>query len=65
MIIMLDTNILISAGLFPNSHLSKAVIRIAEEHQIMLSSIIIDELWIVLKRKSPERKTVLETFHYR
>jgi len=62
MIIMFDTNILISAGLFPNSHLSRAVIRIAEEHQIVLSSRIVDELWLVLKRKFPDRKTVLETF---
>ena len=62
MTIMFDTNILFSAGLFPNSHLSKATIRIAENHQIVLSSRVVDELWAVQKRKFPERKAALEAF---
>lgn len=62
MTIMLDTNILISAGLFAGSHLSKLAIQIADDHQVVLSSRIVDELWAVVRLKFPDRKAVLETF---
>ena len=62
MTVMLDTNILVSAGLFAGSRLSNLAIRIAEEHQIVLSSRIIDELWAVTELKFPDKKSVVDTF---
>jgi len=62
MTIMFDTNILISAGLFAGSRLSRLAVHIAEEHQVVLSSRIVDELWAVMELKFPDRKAVLETF---
>jgi putative PIN family toxin of toxin-antitoxin system len=62
MTVMLDTNILVSAGLFPNSRLAALAVRIAEEYQVVLSSHIIDELREVVEQKFPDRKHVLERF---
>jgi len=62
MTIMFDTNVLISAGLFPKSHLSKLAIQIAEDYQVVLSSRIVDELWAVVALKFPDRKAVLDAF---
>ena len=62
MTIMLDTNILVSAILFQNSRLAKAAIQISEEHQLVLSSCIIEELWVVVKRKFDDRKTIVDDF---
>jgi len=59
---MLDTNVLISAGLFAGKNFSKLTARIADEHSIVLSSRIIDELWTVTQFKFPDRTHVLEQF---
>ncbi len=60
--IMLDTNILISAGLFPNSRLSSVVMDIADQHNLVLSSRIIEELQRVFAQKFPQKKAVLDQF---
>jgi len=60
--VMLDTNILISAGIFAGKHTTALTLQIAEEHTIVLSSRIIDELWIVINTKFPDKKSVLERF---
>ena len=52
--ILVDTNILFSALLFPNSKPSKALFYIAENHTIVLSDRNIYELKDILKRKKPE-----------
>ena len=62
MTVMLDTNILISAGLFPNSRLAALAVRIADEFNIVLSSRIVDEMRAVAELKFPDRKLVLESF---
>ena len=62
MTVMLDTNILISAGLFPNSRLASLAVKISEDFQVILSSNIIDELREVAQLKFPDRKQVLERF---
>jgi len=59
---MLDTNLLISAGIFPNKHTTALTLRIADEHTIVLSSRIIDELQTVMDIKFPDKKPVLERF---
>jgi putative PIN family toxin of toxin-antitoxin system len=59
---MFDTNILISAGIFASKRTSALTLRIADEHSILLSSRIIDELWEVVEIKFPDKKASLERF---
>jgi len=42
--VMLDTNLLISAGIFSGKHTTDLTLQIADVHTIVLSSWIIDEL---------------------
>jgi putative PIN family toxin of toxin-antitoxin system len=60
--VMLDTNILLSAGLFDKSKLSTLTVRISNEFKIVLSSQIVEELRMVTARKFPEKKKTLENF---
>ena len=60
--VMLDTNILISAGLFKNSRLSVLTIKISNEFNIVLSSQFVEELREVTARKFSEKKKTLENF---
>ena len=59
---MLDTNLLISAGIFAGGRTTNLTLRIADEHMIVLSSRIIDELRTVMDIKFPDKKSVLERF---
>jgi putative PIN family toxin of toxin-antitoxin system len=60
--IMTDTNILVSAILFPNSIAKKVLERILIEHQLALCSYIIDELHQVFERKFRNKIDILEQF---
>ena len=60
--IMIDTNIIISAGLFGGGKLSKLTLEIAARHNLVLSSDIIDELRAVMKAKFPDKTSVMERF---
>lgn len=51
--ILVDTNILISAILFPNSKPAKALLYTSEHHEMVLCDRNINELRDVLKRKAP------------
>ncbi|GHS90240.1 hypothetical protein FACS1894204_01130 [Synergistales bacterium] len=59
---MFDTNILISAGLFYGGKFSRVVADITEEHNLVLSSVVIDELRDVANRKFPHKKSILDHF---
>ncbi len=52
--ILIDTNILFSALLFPNSKPAQALLYVAENHTIILCDRNIYELKDILKRKKPE-----------
>jgi putative PIN family toxin of toxin-antitoxin system len=52
---MIDANIIISAGLFPESSVGKVLSHIAKNHKIVLCRYTLDELEIVFKRKFFER----------
>ncbi len=52
--ILVDTNILISALLFPNSKPAKALIYVSEKHDMVLCDRNLYELRDVLKRKAPK-----------
>ena len=51
--IMLDTNVLISALLFPGTKMDAMMNYIFTNHQLVLSSYVVDELKRVVKRKFP------------
>lgn len=52
--ILVDTNILISAVLFPNSNPAKALLKVSEEHEMVLCEQNLTELREVIRRKAPE-----------
>ena len=54
--VTLDTNLLISAGIFAGKRTTALTLRIADEHNIVLSSQIIDELRGVMDIKFPDKK---------
>ena len=60
--IMIDTNILISAILFPDSTPSKLVEEVLENYNLVLCSQIIDELHKVFNRKFENQIPNLEKF---
>lgn len=60
--VMIDTNILISAILFPNSLPAKALEKASLNHTVILSSYGIDEIHIVFQRKFKDKCLILEKF---
>lgn len=52
--ILVDTNVLFSALLFPNSKSAQALIHAANRHQIVLCDRNLVELRDILSRKAPE-----------
>jgi len=58
---MLDTNVLLSALLFPGDTMSKLMHKITTEHQLVLSSYIVNELLDVTRRKFPDKVTAVDT----
>ena len=60
--IMIDSNIFISALLFPDSTPSKLVEKVLDEYHLVLCSQIIDELHEVFNRKFKEKTSELEKF---
>ncbi|MGN0483745.1 MAG: putative toxin-antitoxin system toxin component, PIN family [Lachnospiraceae bacterium] len=57
---MLDTNVLISALLFPSARMDAMLNCIFSQHQLVLSSYVVDELKKVVKRKFPKKELALE-----
>ncbi len=49
--VMIDTNILISALLFPSQRMNTLIYKITTEYQLVLSSYVVDELLNVVRRK--------------
>jgi uncharacterized protein len=60
--VLVDTNVLISAFLFPNSTPARALALVLDEHRLVLSRWVIDELHEVVERKWPDRGPALEGF---
>jgi len=59
---MLDTNVLISAIVFPNARMDSLMYKATLDHQLVLSSYIIDELHDVIKRKFPAKVKDIDIF---
>lgn len=60
--IMTDTNVIISAILFPKSQITKVIQNVTEDHTLVLCSHIIDELHEIFKRKFKEKSYLLDKF---
>lgn len=56
---MRDTNVLISALLFPGSKVDSLMNCIFTKHQLVLSSYVVEELKNVVKRKFPNKEQVI------
>ena len=58
--IMLDTNVLISALLFPGVKMNAMMNCIFTQHELVLSSYVVNELKSVIKRKFPQKELVID-----
>ncbi len=58
--IMLDTNVLVSALLFPGPKMNILMRKILTEHKLVLSSYVVDELKLVVQRKFPTKLYAVE-----
>jgi len=59
---MLDANVLVSAIIFPNDRMDSLIYKTVLDHQLVLSSYIIDELFDVTKRKFPQKIKDVDLF---
>jgi putative PIN family toxin of toxin-antitoxin system len=57
---MLDTNVLISALLFSGGRMNAMMSCIFSQHQLVLSSYVVEELKRVVKRKFPTKEQTIE-----
>ena len=60
--VMHDTNVIISAGLYGGGTLSRTTFKIAEKYSLVLSSIVIDELRMVMEEKFPDKVSTMDCF---
>ena len=58
--IMIDTNVFISIVVFKSKMLGKMLTDICEEHTLVLSSYILEELTNVIKSKFPEKAAAMD-----
>ena len=57
---MLDTNVMISALLFPGARMDAMMNCIFTQHQLVLSSYVVDELKSVVRRKFPKKEQAID-----
>ena len=60
--VMLDTNIIISAALFPKSRLSELTLEISDSHELVICDKVVLELRDVISRKFPNKSQDCERF---
>lgn len=60
--VLVDTNVIISALLFPNSAPADALAHVLSSEHLVLTQWIIDELHEVIARKRPDLTAPLDTF---
>ena len=58
--VMTDTNVLISALLFPSENMDALMYKVISEHHLVLPSFVIDELMDVTKRKFPRKENAVD-----
>lgn len=60
--VMLDTNVLLSALLFPSQRMNILINKITLQHELVLSSYIVNELLAVADRKFPNKVGAIDLF---
>jgi putative PIN family toxin of toxin-antitoxin system len=60
--IMIDTNVLLSSFLFPSPIMNAFINLVIDQHRIVLSSYIIDELNAVVAKKFPAKHNLVRHF---
>ena len=60
--VMIDANIIISAGLFPKSNVGKVLAYVVENHELVICQYTLNELENVFKNKFPKRIEYLRKF---
>ncbi len=60
--VMVDTNIIVSAALFPKSGLAQLFEILASKHMLVICSHVVEELQIIFKKKFPEMTDAFEEF---
>lgn len=60
--IMIDTNVLLSSVVFPNSKITSLIEKVTSEHSLIICSHIIEELHGVINLKFSDKKDSLEKF---
>lgn len=60
--VMVDTNILFSAIIFPKGQAAKAFTHCLLNHELVISTYVINELKQVLKKKKPEKLLAIDDF---
>lgn len=58
--VMLDTNVIISALLFPSAKMNAMMQCVLMKHRLVLSSYVVDELKRVVRRKFPQKEAVID-----
>ena len=60
--VLVDTNILFSALLFPNSRPARALLHVSDNHEMVLCDRNITELREIIRRKAPQILPDAEAF---
>ena len=59
--IMLDTNVIISALLFPSKEMDALIESVFNEHSLVMASYVVEELRRVVDKKFPSHKKVVDS----
>lgn len=62
---MLDTNILLSAMLFPGERMDALMHKASVENHLVISSYVLDEFFDVIRRKFPSQERTADRFFQR
>ena len=60
--VMLDTNVLFSAILFPSERMNELFRELVQKHRVVLCSYSLEELYRVTERKAPNKLKAVEIF---
>jgi len=58
--VMIDTNVLVSALLFPGQTINAMMKKVTSDHTLVLPSFVVDELMDVTKRKFPDKTGTID-----
>ena len=58
--VMVDTNVLVSALLFPSPNMNSLMYKLTTDYQLVISSFVVDELIEVTKRKFADKASVVD-----